>query len=837
MEALSILIIIVLIVVLIKLNSFKKKNSMEIKDLQKSLKDIDRKINIIGQNLANNIEKDNEGASKETAQTYQAVKSKTDEKIQSEIIVEKEKLISEEKKEQLELEENEQIIQERIKQITETKKEDVSSSIKKAPVKTSPIIKPKLKKKKKTFLEKNPDLEKFIGENLINKIGIVILVLGLGFLVKYAIDKNWINEIGRVAIGVLSATALIGLAHKLRKGYKPFSSVLIGGGLALLYFTITLAFHTEGYPLYQQQTTTFIILILITIFAVFLSITYNRIEIAILAILGGFGSPLMVSTGSGNHIVLFSYLTVLNVGMLVLSYYKKWRLVNIVSFILTMLLFGSWLASEIFDARYSKFSSAIIFATVFYVIFFLMNIIYNIKYKLNFKVGDILLLLSNTFIYFSFVMIMLQHIGNGMYNGLFAVLLGVFNFGFAYFVHKRQEQNKNLFYLLIGLVFTFITLAVPLQLKGNYITLFWATESVLLLWLSQKSNFKIMKVGSVIVLALMFISLIMDWQNNYNTYSFLGDDYVKEFKIVFNKMFITSMFAAASLIATSFLLKKETDEKAWFLPIKEYKLVIPFLTIVILYIGGLLEVNYQAYHYFVNYISREVATITYNAVFILLLLIFAYKKNIKEITVFSVFASIIFVFIFLYSISTTYASSIYAIIENVGSMHSILLIFRWLSIISVYLISVLIFKLSKRIEFLNNKNFSKLSIVFLVFTILYILSADLDTIGLLITKNIDILQDTQKTGYTILWGVSSFILMILGMKLKKQTLRIFSLALFAITLIKLFVYDISNISEGGKIIAFILLGVLLLVISFMYQKVKKLVADDEAVVKEDTENK
>ena len=124
----------------------------------------------------------------------------------------------------------------------------------------------------------------------------------------------------------------------------------------------------------------------------------------------------------------------------------------------------------------------------------------------------------------------------------------------------------------------------------------------------------------------------------------------------------------------------------------------------------------------------------------------------------------------------------------------------------------------------------------MVFTILYILSADLDTIGLLITKNTDILRHTQKTAYTILWGVSSFILMILGMKLKKQSLRIFSLVLFAITLIKLFAYDISNISEGGKIVAFILLGILLLIISFMYQKVKKLVIDDEPVLKEDTEN-
>src|SRR5207247_885824 len=83
-----------------------------------------------------------------------------------------------------------------------------------------------------SFFESHPDLEKFIGENLINKIGIAILVLGIGFFVKYAIDKNWINEFGRVAIGILAGGILIGIAHYMRKGFKAFSSVLVGGGLS-----------------------------------------------------------------------------------------------------------------------------------------------------------------------------------------------------------------------------------------------------------------------------------------------------------------------------------------------------------------------------------------------------------------------------------------------------------------------------------------------------------------------------------------------------------------------------------------------------------------------------
>jgi uncharacterized membrane protein len=83
-----------------------------------------------------------------------------------------------------------------------------------------------------------------------------------------------------------------------------------------------------------------------------------------------------------------------------------------------------------------------------------------------------------------------------------------------------------------------------------------------------------------------------------------------------------------------------------------------------------------------------------------------------------------------------------------------------------------------------------------------------------------------KAGLTILWSLCSFILMWLGMKYSFRTLRILSLGLFTVILVKLFTYDIQNIPPGGKIAAFILLGVLLLVVSFMYQRLKKIIIDD-----------
>src|SRR5688572_18398284 len=331
-----------------------------------------------------------------------------------------------------------------------------------------PPISQVTKPKKPGFFERNPDLEKFIGENLANKIGIGVLVLGIGFFVKYAIDQDWINEIGRVFIGIFCGALLLGIAHKMRKTFVAFSSVLVGGGLAVLYLTIAIAFH--DYHIFSQ-TVAFVIMVVITAFAVVLSLGYNRVELAVLAILGGFSSPFMVSTGEGNYLVLFTYIFILDVGMLVLAYYKKWNLVNIVSYVCTLLLFGAWLAEGFESDNASKITGGLVFASLFYIVFFAMNIVNNLKEKASFKNLDISLLLSNTFLFYAAGMILLSNPIGEDYKGLFTAALAIFNFIFAFILHRSGRVDKNLVFLLIGLVLTFISLAAPIQLEGNYITL------------------------------------------------------------------------------------------------------------------------------------------------------------------------------------------------------------------------------------------------------------------------------------------------------------------------------------------------------------------------------
>ncbi|RDV13168.1 DUF2339 domain-containing protein [Pontibacter diazotrophicus] len=667
----------------------------------------------------------------------------------------------------------------------------------------------------------NLDWEKFIGENLINKLGIAILVLGIGFFVKYAIDQEWINEVGRVAIGILAGGALLGVAHRLRKDYQAFSSVLVGGGMAVLYFTVAIAFHE--YQLFSQ-TVTFLLMVGITGFTIFMSIAYNRIELAVLALVGGFASPFMVSTGEGNYVVLFIFILILNLGILVLAYFKKWNLLHIIAYVFTIILYGGWLSTRVIGEPDPPYIGALVFATLFYLVFFGMNIINNIKESRRFTAPEIMMLLSNTFLYYSAGMYALANVAGGAYQGLFTAAIAVFNFVFAYLLYQRQSTDRNLVYLLIGVVLTFLSLTAPVQLEGNFITLFWALEAVLLLWLSQKSGIKLIRTASVVVLALMLFSLIIDW-------SIYSIPLQAPLNIVFNKVFITGIVAVMAMAATFWLLRREDDEEApvlfSFLPVRLYRTLVAVVFALTFYVVLLLELHYQLDRFGLSFGTQSFIFGLYNYLYLLGLLLGSKRMhNARFRLAAGILATIgIITYLAVLHPITIETRNLYLLGqgETFGSF-----LLHYLPLVLV--LAMLAVLVRQETGFRNKAG--KAALWALSFVAVFIASAELEHIALLSLHEPNasiapLLVQIRKIGFPILWGISSFVLMMIGMQHKLKTLRIISLSLFFLTLAKLFLFDIRGISEGGKIAAFICLGMLLLVVSFMYQKLKVLILEDD----------
>lgn len=664
-----------------------------------------------------------------------------------------------------------------------------------------------------SFFERHPDLEKFIGENLVNKIGIAILVLSIAYFVKYAIDSNWIGQTGRVGIGILCGAILVGFAHRMRNTYTAFSSVLLGGGIAVFYFTITLAYHQ--FHLFNQ-TAAFIILVIITVFAVLLSLLYDKQELGVIALIGGLASPFMISSGHANYNTLFIYLLILNAGLLVLAYYKSWRILNRAAFALTVIL----ITGILFTIPEGNYFRAFIYTSVFYLLFFAINIAYNIRENKNFISSDFGIILINTALYFSAGLYLLTAMHQEQFRGLFSASLAIVNLGLSYMLFRNRKVDPNVLYLLIGITLTFISLTAPIQLKGSHITLFWASEAVLLYWLYLKSGIKLTKLTSLIIWCCMIISLLIDWTRIYGASNLI-------LPIIANKGFITTIFAAISSYILFMLVKK--DETPDLYGRKVMNQVFLVTSVSLCFLAGLFEINQQfssrypqdkldvlyvmlyvpAFVFFLNLLSQKVKTVALN---------------------WEIRAGLLALSILIYLLHTSAIFYIQRDILEIGKPGAFHFTAHWISAI---LIGVLLYLLVKIGQQNLQQKIANPATWILAATIVLFLSLEVSLISNMIfyskSNPIDQIQTIYiKTGLPVLWGLSSFAMMWLGMKLKVRILRIVSLSLFTITLAKLFLFDIRNIPPAGKIAAFFCLGVLLLSISFMYQKVKHIIIEDES---------
>jgi uncharacterized membrane protein len=665
------------------------------------------------------------------------------------------------------------------------------------------------KEKKESRFSKNTDWEKFIGENLASKIGITILVLGIAFFVKYAIDKNWINEFGRVIIGLLSGAILIGLAHYFRNSYRSFSSVLVGGGLTVFYFSIAFAFHQ--YHLIGQ-TSAFVIMVIISGLGVCLSLFYNRQELAILATIGGFITPFLVSTGQENYIALFTYLCILNSGLMVLAWFKRWPSINIIGLFFTTIIFGGWLIKKIIidDGDTFPFRDALLFATLFYTLFVIMNIINTLRLKEKFRAFDFLVLLSTNFLYYAAGMTILSSWSEGKYKGLFTLLLGIVNILLAASFWRKKSADRNFVALLTGLGLTFISLSSPIELDGNYVVLFWAAEAIILYTLYVRTKYELLRMSAFVISTCMMVALLIVWSDIYfnNNGALLP--------VIFHKGFITTVIAGGSLLTIYRMGKGE-------LPSTRKTLLV--LAIIIIYAAGAFEIEYQISSRFQPESLYNTYLQLYTNLFVII--VFQLFRKAGFYATLKLLGTIGCFAFYLWSVSTTVEVSEWLFLNNKGN----LFFGHWVSILlmtwMIYDLIIHYFKQSDTRWMTRRELFTWIASG----SIVLFLSVEMYQV-MFWTNYRNGLDWTEwenlyyKAGLSMLWGLCSFGMMWLGMKRGYRPIRIVSLTLFSITILKLFLIDIRNIPPGGKIIAFILLGILLLAVSFMYQRLKKLILDN-----------
>lgn len=318
--------------------------------------------------------------------------------------------------------------------------------------------------------------------NVPVKVGMLVLFAGVAALLKYAADAGWFTlpiEF-RMAGIVLAAIAALVFGWRQRAKRPAFALSLQGGAVGILVLTVFAAFRLYGL---LPAGAAFALLVLIVAATCVLAVRQNSLSLAVLGILAGYLAPILISTGSGNHVALFSYYAVLNLAVFAVAWVRPWRVLNLIGFVFTYAVATLW-----GDLSYQpeKFASTEPFLILFFVIYLLVPLLYARKREPSRRdIVDGSLLFGNPLVAFALQAGLLK--GDPMGLALSALVLAVLYAALAWWLLRRTTLR------VIGeahaiLAIGFATLSVPLALSAGATACTFALEGAALVWLGLRQQ-------------------------------------------------------------------------------------------------------------------------------------------------------------------------------------------------------------------------------------------------------------------------------------------------------------------------------------------------------------
>jgi uncharacterized membrane protein len=417
-------------------------------------------------------------------------------------------------------------------------------------------------------------LEKRIGQYWLNRVGIVAVLFGVAYFLKYAFDNQWIGAGGRVVIGLLAGMGLIIWSERFRKhGHAPFSYSLKAVGIGILYLSLWYAYQ-RGHVIPVEVA--FVAMVVVTVSTIVLALTQDAQLLAAFSLLGGFSTPLLLSTGQNHEVFLFSYVILLDLAVLVMARVRPWRRLLWGSFAGTLILFCGWSLEF-----YSKDQRAVttLFAVAFTAIFASMPLLTPFARSTRFSGPAITLMLLPLFnAAWFFMALYVMYWPDKLTLTFFALALAAAYLAIsAVFKRRFSDREAMVVNLLhIAIAIAFITIAVPLKLDRHWITIGWLVEAGVLLWIAVRTQTAFLRFLAVAALVLGLFKL-------------LAVDQWEPETLVFNLRFATYLVAIAILGGIVYFGQRHGSEEEQ-----------PFvqLAAVGLNLLALIALTGEAYYYF-----------------------------------------------------------------------------------------------------------------------------------------------------------------------------------------------------------------------------------------------
>jgi len=353
-------------------------------------------------------------------------------------------------------------------------------------------------------------LESRIGSQWFNRVGIVAVLIGMAWFLKFAIDNHWIGPVGRVLIGLLAGAGFIVWSERFRAhGYAVFSYSLKAVGSGTLYLSLWVAFQL--YHLIPSGVA-FAAMVAITAFNAFMAWAQDSELLALYAIAGCLSTPLLVSTGENHQIALFSYLLLMDLAVLVLVALKPWSRLLFVTFAGSQLFLMAWWFEYYSDAQALRTA---FFAASFFLLFALSprlasrNAISESEPSAWDSLALLVLPVLNAVAGFTAFYNLLDRPGFTWAPPWLAVLFAAF-----YLLLLRIPQNEFfhespalLTSLHLAAAVVFLTIAIPLRAHGRWLTIGWLVESAALLWVARRERSRLLQSLAVGCLLLGLFTL------------------------------------------------------------------------------------------------------------------------------------------------------------------------------------------------------------------------------------------------------------------------------------------------------------------------------------------
>jgi hypothetical protein len=682
-------------------------------------------------------------------------------------------------------------------------------------------------------------MEYAVARNWLLRVGVLILVIGIVLGVGYSIANGWLDGRGQVLLGtVVGLGMLVAGTQMLGRKYHLFGQGLIGAGIASLYSCVFVAHNIHH--IVEDPLLTLGLMVVVTCMAGWIAVRFNSLLVAVLGILGGFGTPIMLRTGEANFVGLYAYLLVLSVGVFGVSCKKNWHLLNYLSFIGTYgLFFATMNEWHYWQSQDQYFWQVMPFVIGFFALYSTMTFWFNMAHRKKSTLLDVLALFINAGVFFG--------VSYGMVRGAFcthgekwtavvSLALAAFYAAHVYYFLIRKILDRELLFSFIALASFFLAVTVPLALSDQWITASWAIQALVMLWIAGKLESEFLRHIAYLLYAFVLGRFgLFDLQQQYfaghaaGAMSLAAGDYL--WSMV--ERLLEFGIPIASLAGGGWLLHRDPPKafltasvgrendiapwigRQWF--VVATVAVVAAMTFLTLH----LELN-QSFGYFCPALRMPMLSLLWIGLCAFVLVEYRGAPNdallgILVLLVIGLAVKLCYFDLVAWNIT---ADMQYRLYDEAGRRFTYSFLDGGMRLLDFgaiiaflgcgcYLLAGLTEKQSQPE---NAHVAAKLFGIAAVALLFVFLSLETNTaLGYF-------MPEMRAGGISILWSLFALALLIVGMWKDARSIRYVGLALFTVVAVKVLFFDLVHLDQLYRIIAFLLLGVLMLCGSLLYIK-------------------